>query len=365
MPKTIFFEAEDWECETLQNMCCGDDIAMVKEPLNMDTASAHADVKIISSFISSKLNRSVLEKLPKLKFIATRSTGFDHIDCDYCNREGIAVANVPAYGEHTVAEHVFALLLALSRHIPEAVHRTRQGNFTFHGLEGFDLYGKTIGIIGTGHIGCCAAGIAKGFGMKVLAYDMRPQPDQAKALGFTYVEFSTLLAESDVISLHVPGALHTRHLLSDKEFATMKSGVVIINTARGPVIDVKALLHALSTGKVRAAGLHVLPQEPLIGEEAELLRNLFAENHDLQTLAIDHVLMHHKNVIVTPHSAFYTKEALEKILHMTVENIFAFLKGSPQNIVNNPLQRLAGNSAPASVPKRVELETPDRVARRS
>lgn len=334
--KIAIFEIEDWECATLQNICCGNDIAMVKEPLNADNASAYADTELISSFISSKLNRAVLEKLPKLKLIATRSTGFDHIDLAYCNERGIAVANVPTYGEHTVAEHVFALLLALSRHIPEAVQRTRDGNFTFHGLEGFDLYGKTFGVIGTGHIGCRAAQIAKGFGMNVLAYDMHPQSGQAKAVGFTYVDLSRLLAEADVISLHVPGMPQTRHMLSDKEFAAMKPGVVIINTARGPVIDVKALLQALSSGKVRAAGLDVLPEEPVIHEEAELLRNLFAEKHDLQTLVIDHALMHHKNVIVTPHSAFYTKEALEKILRTTAENIMAFLEGSPQNIVNSP-----------------------------
>ena len=332
--KTVIFEIEDWECKTLQKLCCGDNIIMVKELLNKDSAVAYADTEIVSTFISSKLNRQVLEKLPKLKLIATRSTGFDHIDLEYCNEKGIAVANVPTYGEHTVAEHVFALLLALSRHLSEAIQRTRGGNFTFQGLEGFDLYGKTFGVIGTGHIGRRAAQIAKGFGMNVLAYDMHPQPDEA--IGFTYVDLSRLLAEADVISLHVPGTPQTRHMLSDKEFAAMKTGVVIINTARGPVIDVKALLQALSSGKVKAAGLDVLPEEPIIREEAELLRSLFAEKHDLQTLVIDHALMHHKNVIVTPHSAFYTKEALEKILRTTAENIQAFLRGNPQNVVNNP-----------------------------
>lgn len=332
--KIVFFEAEDWECETLQKLCCDDETVMVREPLGVDRAPRHADAEIISSFISSKLDRPILERLPKLKLIATRSTGFDHIDIGYCDERGIAVANVPTYGEHTVAEHVFALLLALSRHIPEAVRRTRAGNFTFRGLEGFDLHDKTFGVIGTGHIGCRAAQIAVGFGMKVLAFDERQQPDRAAAIGFAYVGLSRLLAESDIISLHVPGTPQTRHMLSEKEFAAMKAGVVIINTARGPVIDVEALLRALASGKVGAAGLDVLPEEPLIREEAELLRELFAETHDLRTLVIDQALMRHKNVIVTPHSAFYTREALQKILHTTAENILAFRNGRPQNIVN-------------------------------
>lgn len=334
--KTVIFEIEDWECETLKKFCGEYETTVLKEPLNMETVLHHKDAEIISCFISSKLNPAVLEQLPRLKLIATRSTGFDHIDLPYCNEKGITVANVPTYGEHTVAEHVFALLLALSRHIPEASRRTHEGNFTFHGLEGFDLYGKTLGIIGTGHIGRATARIARGFGMAVLAYDIYPRPEQAKAIGFSYVDLNSLMAKADVISLHVPATPQTHHLLAEKEFAAMKPGVILINTARGSMVDVKALLQALSSGKVKAAGLDVLPEEPLIREEAELLRTLFTEKHDLQTLVMDHALMRHKNVIVTPHSAFYTREALEKILSTTCENIRTFLKGTPQNVVNTP-----------------------------
>ncbi|MDR3448944.1 MAG: hydroxyacid dehydrogenase [Alphaproteobacteria bacterium] len=340
--KIVLFEIEEWEREPLQKLFGGGGAVLVQAPLTAGNAADYAGAEVISSFISSSLDRTILEKLPKLRLIATRSTGFDHIDLDYCNAHNIAVANVPAYGEHTVAEHVFALLLALSRHIPEAAQRTRDGNFNFHGLQGFDLYGKTFGIIGTGHIGRRAAQIAKGFGMKVIAFDMRPQPAEAEAIGFAYVDFSRLLAESDIISLHVPATPQTRHLLSDKEFAAMKQGVVIINTARGVAIDVKALLQALASGKVGAAGLDVLPEEPAIREETELLRQPSAGNRDLQTLLIDHALMHHRNVIVTPHSAFYTKEALDKIIGTTAENISAFLENRPQNIVNPSPQR-AGN----------------------
>ena len=330
--KLVCFEIEDWESGMLHTMCCDKDCTMIKDPLALDNAGNYAEAEIVSCFIYSSLKRPVLEKMKNLKMIATRSTGFDHIDLDYCDKNGIAVANVPAYGEYTVAEHVFALLLALSRHIPKATAQTRDGDFSLRGLQGFDLYGKTMGIIGTGAIGLHAARIAKGFGMNVLAHDIHPRTDSV----LSYVSLENLLGKSDVISLHVPGTAATRHMLSDKEFSAMKDGVVIINTARGTVIDVKALLRALQSGKVSAAGLDVLPEEPAIREEAELLRASFTQQHDLETLLIDHALLHHKNVIVTPHSAFYTREAVGKILCTTGENILAFRAGKPQNIVNNP-----------------------------
>jgi len=299
--------------------------------LNIDNADNYATAEIISCFIYSNLSRPVLERLKNLKLIATRSTGYDHIDLEYCRQNGIVVANVPAYGEHTVAEHVFALLLSLNRHIPQAVGQTRGGDFSLHNLRGFDLFGRMMGIIGTGVIGLHAARIAKGFGMNVIAYDIHPRTDT----DLSYVSLEELLGKSDIISLHVPGTAQTRHMLSDKEFSAMKEGVVIINTARGSVIDVKALLRALQSGKVSAAGLDVLPEEPAIREEAELLRASFTQQHDLETLLVDHALLHHKNVFVTPHSAFYTKDAVEKILRTTGENILAFEAGRPQNIVND------------------------------
>lgn len=328
----VCFEIEDWESDMLHEACCDKDCRMVKDSLDLDNAEEYAGAEIISCFIYSNLRRPVLEKMKHLKLIATRSTGFDHIDLDYCNKNGIAVANVPAYGEHTVAEHVFALLLSLSRHIPKAATQTRDGDFSLRGLRGFDLYGKTMGIIGTGAIGLHTALIAKGFGMNILAHDVHPRT----GAGLSYVSLERLLGESDIISLHVPSTAETHHMLSDKEFSAMKNGVVIINTARGTVIDVKALLRALQSGKVSAAGLDVLPEEPAIREEAELLRVSFTQQHDLETLLVDHALLHHKNVIVTPHSAFYTKEAVEKILRTTAENILSFGAGKPQNIVNNP-----------------------------
>jgi D-lactate dehydrogenase len=327
----VCFEIEDWESNTLRGLCHGQDVVMVQKKIDVHNADDYEAAEIISCFIYSDLRRPVLEKLKNLKMIATRSTGTDHIDLDYCRSRGIAVANVPAYGEHTVAEHVFALLLALSRHIPQAVRRTRDGDFSFSGLCGFDLYGKTLGLIGTGAIGLHVARIAKGFGMKVLGYDVNPCTDAV----LTSVGFDTLLSVSDIISLHVPGTPQTHHMLSQKEFAMMKDGVVIINTARGQVIDVRALLRALQSGKVSAAGLDVLPEEPTIREEAELLRESFAQQHDLEALLADYALLHHKNVIVTPHSAFYTNEAVEKIIQTTGDSILSFVAGEPKNIVGS------------------------------
>jgi len=254
----VCFEIEDWESETLRDLCHGHDAVMVKNKIDVHNANEYESAEIISCFIYSDLRRPVLEKLKNLKLIATRSTGTDHIDLDYCRNHGITVANVPAYGEHTVAEHVFALLLALSRHIPQAVRRTRDGYFSFSGLCGFDLYGKTLGLVGTGAIGLHVAQIATGFGMKVLGYDIHPSASSV----FTPVTLDQLLSDSDVISLHVPGTPQTRHMLSEKEFSMMRDGVVIINTARGQVIDVKALLRALQSGKVGAAGLDVLRDQP-------------------------------------------------------------------------------------------------------
>ena len=331
--KIIVFESEDWEKPFFDHFSKEHEVVFEHEPLDEDTIGKYSDAEIISPFVFSDLSHTILGQMPHLKFIATRSTGFDHIDVEYCKENNINVSNVPNYGENTVAEHVFALLLSISHKIPEAVSRTRQGDFSQKGLQGFDLQGRTIGIIGTGNIGLKTLCIAKGFGMKVLAYDITPDKDAAKEYGFLYVELPELLAQSDIVSLHVPGNKSTHHLLSNKEFAIMKQGVVIINTARGNLIDVKALLHGLSEGKVAAAGLDVLPEEPTIREEAELLRSFFTRKHDLENLLADHILLHMKNVIITPHSAFNTKEAVQRILKTTIDNLDGYLANKIVNHV--------------------------------
>jgi D-lactate dehydrogenase len=332
----VFFEIEDIESGILLNLYGDIDYDTVPDALTADNADRYAAAEIISSFIYSDLSAAVLKKLPNLKLIATRSRGFDHIDLDYCNQKSIAVSNVPAYGEHTVAEHVFALLLALSRRIPQAVQQTRQSDFKAQGLQGFDLYGKTMGIIGTGVIGLYTAEIAHAFGMKVLGYDIRPRPAAAEKSGLVYMSLQQLLLQSDILSLHVGNTPESHHILSEKEFSLMKDGVTIINTAIGSAIDIKALLHGLATGRVHAAGLDVLPDEIAIHEEAEFFRDGFSAQHDVETLLASHALLHHKNVIVTPHVAFYTKETVEEILRSTGNNIQSFQAGKPLNLINDP-----------------------------
>jgi len=294
-----------------------------------------SDAEVLSPFIYSDLNREVLTRLSKLKLIATRSTGYDHIDVDYCREHGITVCNVPQYGENTVAEHVFGLMLTLGHRLYESIDRTRKGDFSMQGLRGFDIRGKTLGVVGTGAIGRYVIGIARGFNMEVLAFDVKPDRELAHRMHFTYTSMEDLLSRADIITLHVPGGEKTRHLLSSNEFGSMKRGAVLINTSRGDVIDVKALLEGITEGKVAAAALDVLPDEPVIREEAELLRSAFRERHDLSTLLADHILLRLRNVIVTPHNAFNTREAVERILVTTIENIKAFERGEPQNRVHN------------------------------
>lgn len=331
--KIVFFEVENREKSRFEKLTEENEVIPVEDPLSEKNCGDYTDADILSPFIYSDLSRSVLERFDRLQMIATRSTGYDHIDLDVCRERQITVCNVPTYGDNTVAEHVFALLLMISHRLNEATDRTRKGDFSQKGLQGFDLKGKTLGVIGTGSIGQHVIKIAGGFDMKVIAYDVAPDDAAAARLGFEYRSFSDLIANADIITLHVPGTEKTRHLLSDKEFEAMKEGVVILNTSRGDVIDSKALLRAIGDNRVRAAGLDVLPEEPAIREEVELLSSLFSKKHDLENLLFDHILLRMQNVIITPHSAFNTREAVLRILDTTLENINGFMEGRIQNAV--------------------------------
>lgn len=328
------FETEVWERPAFARLRDeGHTVHFVDRPLKPDEATEFADADVVSTFIYSRPTPAALDPLTHLRLIATRSTGVDHIPRNYCTKRGIAVCNVPGYGESTVAEHVFALLLTISHNMYAAVDRTRKGDFSLAGLRGFDLAGKTLGVIGTGAIGRHVIRIACGFEMNVLAYDVAPDPQLTRDYGCTYVQLEELLRQADIISLHVPSAAGTRHLIAAPQFELMKPGVVLINTARGDVVEIRALMAALASGKLAAAGLDVLPEEPTIREEAELLHRMFQRQHDLETLLADHVLLRLRNVYITPHSAFNTREAVERIIAITVENIRAFVSGQPQNVV--------------------------------
>lgn len=332
----VVFDAEPWERDTFDRWKQNHTVKVSTHPLRRASSGFYPDAEIISVFVYSRVDADVLNAMPQLKLITTRSTGTDHIDLAECARRGILVCNVPDYGRNTVAEHVFALLLALSHRIIEASDRTRRGDFSTRDLQGFDLFDKTMGIIGTGKIGTETIRIARGFGMHVLANDIFPSTEKANRYGFHYVTLAALLENSDVVSLHVPATEQTHQLLGASEFERMKQDAVLINTARGDVVDIRALAQALASGKLAGAGLDVLPHEPVIREEAELLRAVYERQHDLGVLLANEVLCHMRNVVVTPHSAFNTKESVQRILETTHENIAHFLEGQAQHVVMSP-----------------------------
>ncbi|MCF7798650.1 hydroxyacid dehydrogenase [Candidatus Woesearchaeota archaeon] len=319
--RITFFEVQPNEKPFFTSKLVGHDLVFEKNPLGKRNAKKFKDTEAIAIFILSKITKDVLDQMPRLKFITTMSTGFDHIDLDACKKRDIKVSRVPVYGQNTVAEHAFGLLQALNRHIVEAVKRTREGNFSFQDLLGQDLVGKTMGIIGTGNIGEYMVRYAKVFGMRVVAYDAYKRADLAKKLGFFYVSLNELYKQSDFITLHVPLNDATRHLLNTQAFRKMKKGVIIINVGRGPLVDTKALIKALDSGKVRGAALDVLELESDLKNEAKLLGHLSNDKKRLLVLVENHELLHRKNVIVTPHLAFYTEQALQRILDITLVNL--------------------------------------------
>lgn len=331
--KIAFFEIEIWEEGYLKNQLKDSEVSFFTEKLSMDNVGLAKDCQIIAIFTDSKIQKELLDKLPALKMIAARSTGFDHIDLKECQQKNIIVSNVPSYGENTVAEHAFALILDLSRKIHQSIEQTKRGDFSLDGLRGFDLAGKTLGIVGMGHIGQHVARIANGFEVKVLGFDIFQDKKLAKQLGFTYASLEDLLKNADIITLHTPYNQHTHHLLNADNMPLIKKGAYLINTARGGLVQTSALLEALKNGTLAGAGLDVLEEENVIKEEVSLLSKLFSKNHNLAVVAQDHVLMKMDNVIITPHNAFNSKEALERILETTTLNIQAFLKNKPINTV--------------------------------
>lgn len=308
-------------------------LRFVEAPEVNPTLAYVAKAQVLSVFVHSRVDAHVIEALPSLQLIATRSTGVDHIDLQACRQRGITVCNVPEYGSATVAEHTFALLLALSRRIYEARQRTLQGSFSYRGLTGFDLEGKVLGIVGCGRIGQHAARIAAGFGMQVLVHDPLQDDALAKRLRFRYVPWEPLLAEADVVSLHLPAAPGARPLMDESAFSRMKAGAVLINTARGSLVDEPALLAAIDSGHLAGAGLDVLQDENDMSEEALLFCERRGNCPPWERLAREHPLMVHPRILVTPHIGFNSREAVLRIARTTVGNIEAFLRGHPQNRV--------------------------------
>ena len=330
----VIFETAAAEESRYSSLASRNPIRFVSSPLSPTNVKSFADAEVISTAGNSKLNAEVLKVFGRLRLIATRSTGFDHIDLSYCQDAGVSICNVPDYGDPTVAEYAFALLLAFSRNIPEAVGRARRGDFSQAALRGFDLDGKVIGVVGVGRIGRRMIQIAKGFGMTALGFDARPDRELETRLGMRFVSLDEMLETCDVLSLHVPGGPGTRGLISARKLALMKSSAVLINTARGDVIDAEALIQALAEKRIAGAALDVFSQEPQLHDEAQIFRS--GASPDLagfRALAADHALLACPNVLASAHIAYDTREAVARILECTLANIVAFEAGQPRNLV--------------------------------
>lgn len=323
--KIAFFNIRGDEKDFYEQALQGNEIFSTTDPLTSDSLPEQKDFEVISVFTDSKVDASVIGVFPDLKLIAARSTGFDHISLKTADEKGITVVNVPAYGETTVAEFAFALLLAITKRILPASRSVKETDkFSREGLSGLDLKGKTLGIIGTGHIGASAIKIAKGFDMNVLAYDAFPNKELAESLEFSYVPLEELFSKADFISLHVPFLPSTEHMINQNNISFIKRGAVIINTSRGEVVETEALIHGLETGILAGAGLDVLEDEISLRIEGE---------PDSEESKLNDKLMDMHNVIVTPHIASHTKEAMDRIKQTTVDNIKAFINSDPQNVV--------------------------------
>jgi D-lactate dehydrogenase len=271
-------------------------------------AASDADVLCMRDQFG-RITAKVLERLPELKLVVTRSVGYDHIDLAEAKQRGIAVCNVPDYGAHMIAEQAFGLLLAVARNIVRGHNRYEQKRlFSDRGLQGIELQGKILGVIGTGRIGLHSIRLAKGFGMRVVAHDVYQNETAAEELGFHYEPLAEVLAQSHAISLHVTLNEATRHLINAQRLAQMKPGAILVNTSRGAVVDTEALIAALRSGHLGGAGLDVLEDE----------RDRY---HDFSGL----------NVVVTPHLGWYTDGALDRILAITLANIAAFQRGKLVN----------------------------------
>lgn len=301
--------------------------------LTADTAALAGDAEAVCAFVNDQLDRATIAALAEqgVRLIALRCTGFNHVDLAAAKELGIAVARVPGYSPHAVAEHTIALMLSLNRKIHRTYARVREGNFSLDGLLGFDLRGRTVGIVGTGQIGKALAGIIRGFGCEVLAFDPAPDPELART-GVVYVDMADLLARSDIVTLHCPLTPQTRHLIDAAAIARMKEAAMLINTSRGGVIDTQAVIAGLKSGRIGYLGLDVYEEEG----------DLFLEDLSDQMIQDDVFarLLTFPNVLITGHQAFFTAEALESIAATTIGNISAFEQdGRPMHQVS--VERLA------------------------
>ena len=320
--KVAFFDTKPYDQEFFDkvNDKYGFSIKYFKGHLNPDSAKLTQECEVVCAFVNDILDKKVIGILKQngIKLIAMRCAGYNNVDLNAAYKN-IHVVRVPAYSPYAVAEHATALMMSLNRKTHKAYYRTRDGNFAINGLLGFDMHGKTAGIIGTGKIGRCLVPILKGFGMNVCAYDTYPDKAYAKALGIRYVTLSELYRSSDIISLHCPLTPETNYMINKESIKQMKLGVTIINTGRGKLIKTQALIDGLKSGKIGAAGLDVYEEES----------EYFFEDHSSTVISDDVLarLMTFPNVLITSHQGFFTREALTNIAETTLNNIIEFYNG--------------------------------------
>lgn len=325
MISTVVFDTKPYDREPLQRAAAGKPVEFrfVEWRLSAETAVSARGAQAVCIFVNDKADRACLQKLAEagVKHVALRCAGFNGVDVNAANELGISVTRVPAYSPYAVAEHAVALLLALNRKIPRASNRVHDLNFALNGLVGFDLHGKTAGIVGTGKIGRVTAEILRGFGMKVLAFDVMTNPEWAKSHGVEYTDAQTLARECDVISLHTPLTPETHHIIRRETIELMKPGVILVNVSRGALIDTRALIEGLKSGKIGGVALDVYEEE----------EGVFFEDLSGQILHDDDLarLLTFPNVLITAHQAFLTREALSEIARVTVANLGALDKGEP------------------------------------
>jgi D-lactate dehydrogenase len=325
MIQTVVFDTKPYDRAPLQRASAGLDIEwrFMDCRLSAETATAARGARAICTFVNDRLDRSCLEVLAGLgvKHVALRCAGFNSIDLTAAKELGFAVTRVPAYSPYAVAEHAVALLLALNRKIPRANNRVRDLNFALNGLVGFDLHGKTAGIIGTGKIGRIAAQILRGFGMRVLAFDLLPAVEWAQQYGVEYTDARALASQCEVISLHTPLTPETYHIIRRETLQLMKPGAILLNVSRGALIDTKALIEALKSGRLGGVALDVYEEE----------EGVFFEDLSGQILHDDELarLLTFPNVLITAHQAFLTQEALAEIARVTATNLAAFASAQP------------------------------------
>lgn len=320
--KVAVFSTKSYDRQFLEPEAknCGHEMVFFEPRLTFETSPLAAGFPAICVFVNDKLDEKTLSAIANggTRLIALRSAGYNNVDLAAARNLGLTVVRVPAYSPHAVAEHTVALILALNRKIHRAYARVREGNFSLDGLLGFDLYERTVGIVGTGKIGAIVAKILNGFGCNLLAYDTKPNPD-CRALGVKYVELSELFASSDIVSLHCPLTDETYHLIDADVLNQMKKGVMVINTSRGALIDTEAAIAALKSGKLSYLGLDVY----------ELETDLFFEDLSNSIIQDDvfERLLTFPNAIVTGHQAFFTENALKNIAQTTISNITDFEQG--------------------------------------